>query len=403
MRHISWIRATALSCLIVAICFSARAQDKSASSPPDGLPDLAALKALPYRNTTPPSAGASPSYQDLTTIVRLGHAYAQGKQVLPNYHEPVPTRGPSGIAIFKSVSPSVVLVIVGDVKDEKFEASGLGAGVILNPAGDILTNWHVIDGHGGALIFLKPKGSAEMQDSNSYVAMLVAQDETTDLALLRIVKPPANLPSVRIGSISSVQVAEDIHVIGHPHGNLWSYSTGVVSQVRDGYDWTYEDGSKHEAKVLQLQTAINPGNSGGPVLDDQGKLLGLVAMIEEGQNIDYAIASDVIQSFLSEAASLKTRGSIVEQKSPDAVVSTTSLQGGRSVLRASYPGLVEYLILDKDANPIALKAEIEDGTQLAAWNPNSFGGFSQWTISFRDGSSVRAHGSASIPDIFNSD
>lgn len=98
-----------------------------------------------------------------------------------------------------------------------------------------------------------------------------------------------------------MQVAEDIHVIGHPEGNPWSYSTGVVSQIRDGYEWTYTDGSKHQAKVLQLQTAISPRNSGGPVLDDQGRLLGLIAMSQEGQNLDYAVAADVIQSFVSKA------------------------------------------------------------------------------------------------------
>jgi len=65
-------------------------------------------------------------------------------------------------------------------------------------------------------------------------------------------------------------------------------------------------------KVLQLQTAINPGNSGGPVLDDQGKLLGLIAMSEAGQNLDYAVAADVIQSFILSSASVRTRGGAVE-------------------------------------------------------------------------------------------
>lgn len=194
-----------------------------------------------------------------------------------------------------------MLIIVGDIKNDQFDPTGLGSGVVINSTGDILTNWHVIDGHPAAAIFFKPQTNEDAENSRPYVARLVAQSETVDLALLHLTEAPPSRVSIPLGNISSVQVVEDIHVIGHPKGNPWSYSTGVVSQIRDGYAWTYVDGSKHQAKVLQLQTAISPGNSGGPVLDDQGRLLGLIAMSQEGQNLDYAVAADVIQSFLSTA------------------------------------------------------------------------------------------------------
>src|SRR2546430_12509751 len=86
------------------------------------------------------------------------------------------------------------------------------------------------------------------------------------------------------------------------------WSSDVCSSDLDGYAWTYDDGSKHLAKVLQLQTAINPGNSGGPVVDDAGRILGLVAMSEEGQNLDYAIAADVIKRFLFTGMHITIRG-----------------------------------------------------------------------------------------------
>jgi hypothetical protein len=216
------------------------------------------------------------------------------------------------------------------------------------------------------------------------------------------VKPPSNLRPVAIGSIASVQVAEDIHIIGHPKGNLWSYSSGVVSQVRDGYDWTYEDGSKHEAKVLQLQTAINPGNSGGPVLDDQGNLLGLVAMSEEGQNQDYAIAVDIIQKFLVRAASLNTRGAATKPQSPDAEYSTASLKGGRTVLKVSYTDMIEYLISDEKGKAVGLLAEASDGTHLTAWDASPFFVFTEWAISLPSGLVVRGRGNSGIPDQFSS-
>jgi S1-C subfamily serine protease len=396
-----WSRVIGLGYLTLVICSSVGIQKASGQNRIDEPPTLAELKTLSYQKTTAPSVSSAPTYQDLMTTIRLARAYAQGDQVLPTYREPVVTRGASGMAVFRIVAPSVVLVVIGEVKNEQFEPSGLGAGVIVNSSGDILTNWHVINGYRGALVFLKPEGGAVAQDSNAYVAQVVAQDEVTDLALLHIVKPPSNLRSVAIGNISSVQVAEDIHVIGHPKGNLWSYSTGVVSQVRDGYDWTYSDGSKHKAKVLQLQTAINPGNSGGPVVDDQDKLIGLVAMGEEGQNLDYAIASDVIQRFLTQSRPPNKRGNAPEPKSPPAEYSSAQLHA-HVVLRVSYPDLIEYFISDEKGNAVGLRAETTDGTQLAAWKPNVFGSLGEWAISFRTGVSVRGRGNGAVPDVFGS-
>lgn len=401
MRFKRSFRFVGINCLLMATSFAINTPRAGSQSGPDAVPSIADLKSLSYHKANPPNLTGPPSFSDVMTITRLARAYLQGKQMLPKYSEPILTRGSSGIAVFKTVAPSVVLVVIGDVKNEKFEPSGLGAGVILNSSGDILTNWHVINGYSGALIFLKPTGRADIDDSDAYGARLVTQDETTDLALLHMIKPPSTLRSIGIGNITSVQVAEDIHVIGHPKGNLWSYTTGVVNQVRDRYEWTYDDGSKHEAKVLQLQTAINPGNSGGPVVDDQDKLIGLVAMGEEGQNLNYAIAADVIQAFLSRASLVKTRGGTPELKSSAAEFSVARLRNEHAVERVNYPDLTEYFISDQDGNALTFRAEINDGVELEAWKPNSFGGFAEWRISFRDGTSVRARGTGNFPDTFS--
>jgi S1-C subfamily serine protease len=252
------------------------------------------------QNPTARSRIALSQYQDAAKTITLAQAYSRLAHVSPAYQEPILTRGASGISVFRNASPAVVIIFVGDVKNDQFDPSGMGTGVVINASGDILTNWHVIEGYSAAVIFFKPMASADIANSKVDVASVVAQSEVADLALLRLSKASPSIASIPIGSISSVQVGEDIHVIGHPIGNPWSYSTGVVSQIRDGYAWTYEDGSKHQARVLQLQTAISPGNSGGPVLDDQGRLLGLIAMSSQGgQNLDYAVAADVIQNFLS--------------------------------------------------------------------------------------------------------
>lgn len=304
--------------------------------------------------------------------------------------------------MFRNASPSVVLVVVGNVKNQQFDPAGLGAGVVIDSSGDILTNWHVITGYSGAVIFFKPQGRADIDNSDAYVARVIAQSEVSDLALLRLTKSPSGLAPISIGTISSVQVAEDIHVIGHPNGNLWSYSTGVVSQIRDSYNWTYSDGSKHEAKVLQLQTAINPGNSGGPVLDDQGKLLGLIAMSKEGQNLDYAVAADVIQSFILSTTSIRTRGGGGGENSQASAYSSGHLRDGRTVFRVVSPNLVEYVVTDATGKMFGLAAETPDGVNVFAWEPNSFAGFEEWSIRLPERPAVHARGNAAAPDQFSS-
>ena len=137
-------------------------------------------------------------------------------------------------------------------------------------------------------------------------------------------------------------------------------------------------------------------------MDDQDKLLGLVAMGEEGQNLDYAIAADVIQSFLLQAKSLNTRSGTSEPKSPAAEFAVGRLRNGREVLRVPFAELTEYFISEAHGSIVAFVAEAGDGTELEAWKPNSFGGFAEWRISFPGGISVAGRGDGAIPDSFSS-
>jgi putative serine protease PepD len=152
--------------------------------------------------------------------MNAGKTYAKGVEILPRFHEPIPTRGETGISVFKRVSPSVVMVVTANFKDDKVTDSGLGTGVIIDPAGDVLTNWHVIHGFETGIIFLKPAFGTEPDKNDAYGVKLILESEQADLAMLKIVKPPAGLLPVNFGDLSSIQVAEDIHIIGHPHGQL---------------------------------------------------------------------------------------------------------------------------------------------------------------------------------------
>ena len=385
---------TLLLALVTSIVIDAGTRASS-----DSLPSLQAVKPLPYAKATSNSIGGALNYSELWDLMNACKAYSKGVEILPRFHEPIPTRGETGISVFKKASPSVVMVVTANFKDDKITDSGLGTGVIIDPAGYVLTNWHVIHGFETGIIFLKPTSGTEPGKNDAYGVKLISESEPADLALLKIVKPPAGLVAVSLGDLSSIQVAEDIHIIGHPHGQLWSYSTGVVSQVREKFDWQYADGSKHVARVLQMQTAINPGNSGGPVLDNNAKMLGLVAMSEEGQNLNYAVAIDVIKDFVSKALLSRTRGA----DSPSAPESgerfTGTTEGDFSVVKIVYSNLVSYTVRDSKGALMEQIAEAADGTVLTGSKPNAFGGFSQWTFQSSSGKAVAVKSSGTAPDL----
>jgi S1-C subfamily serine protease len=363
------------------------------------LPSLQTLKLLDYSKATGDKQGDAMGYSELEEFVSACQAYSKSIDILPRFHEPILTRGETGISVFRRVSPSVVMVVTANFKDDKVTESGPGTGVIIDPAGYVLTNWHVIHGFESGIIFLKPTYGTDPDKNSAYGIRLIDQSEEADLALVKIIKPPAGLTAVRLGDMSSVQVAEDIHIIGHPRGQLWSYSTGVISQVRDNYDWHYEDGSKHFAKVLQMQTAINPGNSGGPVLDNNGNMLGLVAMSEEGQNLNYAVAIDVIKDFVRTALANKSRGTQFQGRSEKGIHYLASTTDGLSVVKTAYSNLVSYTVRDAKGAPLGIIAETSEGAILTGSRANAFGGFSEWVFKPSSGKVVSVKSSGVAPDV----
>jgi S1-C subfamily serine protease len=393
------IRTKRSAFLILGLTIVAGLGAKAGSrSPNDAMPSLETLKTVDYTRAANDKQGDAMGYAALRDFINACQAYSRGVNALPNFHEPVLTRGDVGISVFRKVSPSVVLVLTANFKDDKVTDSGLGTGVIIDSAGYVLTNWHVIAGYEAGIVFFKPAVGTEPEKNSSYGVKLVASDEAADLALLRIVKPPSGLTAVKFGELSTIQVAEDIHIIGHPHGNLWSYSTGVISQVRDQFDWKYTDGSKHLARVLQMQTAINPGNSGGPVLDNNSNMLGLVAMSEEGQNLNYAVAIDAIKKFVNTSLAARARGPETHFKTEKGEIFVGHTKDGLSITKSVYTDFVSYTVRDAKGSPTELLAETTDGAILTGSKPNAFGGFAEWSYKSPQGKTVFVKSSGSAPD-----
>src|SRR5262249_1939909 len=94
-----------------------------------------------------------------------------------------------------------------------------------------------------------------------------------------------------------------VAAIGHPEGQSWTYTKGIVSQIRPDFAWSTGQGESHRATVIQTQTPINPGNSGGPLLSDDGRIVGINSFrATEGEGLNFAVSAKDISAFLNNQA-----------------------------------------------------------------------------------------------------
>lgn len=202
------------------------------------------------------------------------------------------TRSAQGPRLYRQVVDSVVLVVTKEA---------IGTGVVVSPNGHILTNWHVAEGN--EVVGIVPrnrdllKGIQELRKENVSLARVVASDARRDLALLYVTPLPAPLKPTSLGKPGGVEVGQDVYSIGHPQNLLWSYAEGVVSQIRPDYEWAYEDGSKHQATVLQTQTPMYPGSSGGALFDASGQVVGIIYGNKEA-TLGFAIAISEVYDWI---------------------------------------------------------------------------------------------------------
>jgi S1-C subfamily serine protease len=207
------------------------------------------------------------------------------------------TRGAKEVRVYQDASPGVVLV----VGEEKF-----GSGVVIGADGTIVTNLHVVGADSKVEIIFKPMAEgADPKDGEAMVGRVIKRDEIADLALVKVPALPPYVKPLAIAATSGVQVGADVHAIGHPTGEAWTYTRGIVSQVRRDYAWTAEDKLDHKATVIQTQTPINPGNSGGPLLDDDLQVIGLNSFKGEGEGLNFAVSAEDIRAFLARSGDRK--------------------------------------------------------------------------------------------------
>jgi Do/DeqQ family serine protease len=177
-------------------------------------------------------------------------------------------------------------------------AQGQGSGVIVDgDEGYVLTNYHVIQG--ADMIVVKLSDGRTIADKDVAV---VGYDESTDLAVLRV--SAMNLTSISWGDSEALEVGDWVLAVGSPYGLDRTVTSGIVSaKQRRGVSQLYQD-------FLQTDAAVNPGNSGGPLLNVEGKLIGITTAIvgRAFQGISFAIPSKVAKDVYER---LKTGGKVV--------------------------------------------------------------------------------------------
>ena len=151
-----------------------------------------------------------------------------------------------------------------------YPKTGLGSGFIINDSGEIVTNYHVINGSRDITVTLS--GGT---DHKEYKAKVLGFRRRDDLALLKI-DAGRKLPYVRLGDSENLEVGQKVLAIGNPFGFEGTLTTGIVSSL--GRSLPNENGVMMDG-LIQTDAAINPGNSGGPLLDSKGSVIGINTMI----------------------------------------------------------------------------------------------------------------------------
>jgi S1-C subfamily serine protease len=259
---------------------------------------------LAYR--PPPPRGFTPGFFRFLLLVAVAiGAFLLWQRLRPLQYDPsaqpraVTARGDlasdetATIELFRTASPSVVYITNVGLRRDFFTRNvteipqGTGSGFVWDRDGNVITNWHVIEGANAARVTLA--------DNTTWDARLVGAAPDKDLAVLRIEAPAERLVPIAVGASSDLLVGQKVFAIGNPFGLDQTLTTGVISAL--GRVITARTGRTIDG-VIQTDAAINPGNSGGPLLDSAGRLIGMNTAIYSpsgtSSGVGFAVPVDTI-------------------------------------------------------------------------------------------------------------
>jgi S1-C subfamily serine protease len=238
---------------------------------------------------------------DHTTVIR--------QEAVPSSSAPVALQQGKGLSIneiYRASAPAVVHIETTSRTQQPSDFFGnpfgttetqraLGSGFVIDKAGHIVTNYHVVRG----------ANTIEVSFSNNerFKAKLVGVDPSTDVAVLRVEVKSRALKSLPLGNSESVRVGDQVIAIGNPFGLDRSVTSGIVSAVQRRIEAPNQLSISH---VIQTDAALNHGNSGGPLLNAQGQVIGVNAQIETGGQsqgnvgIGFAIPINTVRDVVAE-------------------------------------------------------------------------------------------------------
>lgn len=189
------------------------------------------------------------------------------------------------VRAIKRAEPAVVNIEgnkpASTARGESQQVNGMGAGVIIDDRGYILTNQHVVQDVGRIEVTLS--------SGRQYIGRLIDRDPETDLALVKI-DTGRKLPVIDSGTSSDLMLGEPVIAIGNPYGYHHTVTKGIISALKRDIP---VNGVQEYPDLIQTDASINPGNSGGPLLNANGEMIGINAAVRIGaQGIGFAIPVD---------------------------------------------------------------------------------------------------------------
>lgn len=252
-------------------------------------------------------------------------------------------------AVAQKALPSVVSINVTTSDGE-----GVGSGVVLDTDGNILTNYHVIE---GAQSISVSTGDA------SYDATVVGSDESSDLAVIKIDAGDATLTPIEVGDSSTLQVGDWVMSLGSPFGLEQSVSTGIVSSLYRSTMLQNTSGNTIYTNLIQTDATINPGNSGGALVDDEGKLVGINSLIESYSGSSSGVGFAIPGNYAVEVAQKLIAGQTVTHAYIGGSFQTVTANNARSNSLSVNQGA--YVAELADDGPAA-QAGIQKGDVITA-------------------------------------
>lgn len=188
----------------------------------------------------------------------------------------------------------------GSTQDQDLQLSGLGTGFIVDEAGYIVTNAHVVSG--AEKVEVSVTGYDEPME-----ATVVNSNTEQDIAILKITTPDGqSLPALTLADSDQLVIGDWVMAIGNPYGYDHTLTMGVLSSKERPITVQNENGEAQVIEhMLQTDASINPGNSGGPLLNEAGEVIGMnTAVSSEAQGIGFAIPSNIIVKYIQDVASI---------------------------------------------------------------------------------------------------